>query len=697
MINKTNIYKTVAMLAVWLLLLLVNTANAQLQVTPSNAANLVQNVLIGQGIQVSNIQFSGNAQQMGSFNGQNSNIGLPAGVFISTGRIGDAVGPNNDASVGDDLNGGGDADLESQIPGATTFDAATLIFDFVPQSSQLSFNYVFASEEYPEFVGSQYNDAFAFLISGPGLPPGGQNIAFIPGTTTPVAINNVNQTANSSFYVNNSPGNTVQFDGFTTPLSAKVTVQACQTYTIKIVIADVGDGIYDSGVFLQESSFSSNVLDVRSEVSFGTNDSLLYEGCGFADIIFSQSTGSASADTVQVTVTGNATNGADYNTFPSFVIFPPNATSVTVPITTILDNVPEGTETITITISQDICGQIVTKSITLDLIDVAPLQVTVTPNDTSVICPNQPVPLTAIASGGVPPLSYSWSSGGTGQTEFVFAQQTTTYTVTVTDACNTQTQQEQAIVRLNNYIPLTLTATNDTSICPGQSITLSAQGFGGRGDIVYVWNTGDSTQTITVSPGQSTVYGITITDSCGTTVAENVRVFIYPTFADFDYGYVDQRVIRFANLSSPDVISWNWDFGDGNTSTEINPTHTYQDTGWYKVTLIVFNEIGCTDTATQMVYAWPDYAFYVPNAFTPNADGTNEFYQGFGEGFVTYQMEIFNRWGELIYNTTDYRSPWLGRTRNQNTAPQGVYVAQFKLTTPPGDEYIYRSKVVLIN
>lgn len=684
---------------------IVFTTGLKAQLTvggPGSPTSLVQNTLVGTGVTVNNVTFNGSGIAYGTFNGANSNIGLPSGVIITTGSRSIAPGPNNIASAGVDNGVPGDLTLTA-ISGFDTYDASVLEFDFIPQSGQISFNYVFASEEYPEFVGQIYNDVFAFFITGPN-PGGGNynnsNIALIPGTSTPVAINNVNQISYTNYYVDNSGGPTVQYDGFTKPLTAQANVVPCETYHIKICIADAGDGIYDSAVFLEALSFSSSTNDVIATVTYGNNNSLLYEGCGQANIKFTKSVATQVAETFDVTITGTATNGVDYSQFPTQVTFQPGDTVVIVPLVPIFDGVSEPNETVTITITQDICGTIVTKDVTLTITNVEPLLVDVTPALTTLICPNVPTQLTANVTGGISPYTYTWDNGLVGQTITVFPQQTTTYTVTVTDNCNSQTAQGQAVIDLPGYIPLDLITPPDTTICPGDSILLFVSSFGGRGDteITFSWdnNLGDGSSKW-VKPSALTIYTVTVTDSCGTTVTKEIVVDVLPTNAEFDYFYLENRKIKFLDQSSSDVLNWYWDFGDGNTSIEQNPLHTYADTGLYRVTLIVENKYGCTDTITKNVRAYPDYTLYVPNAFTPNGDDINENFSGLGQGFVNYEMYIFNRWGEPIFKSTDYANRWDGRDKSGQISPQGIYVYLIKVKTPPGDEFTLRGSVALIN
>ena len=168
---------------------------------------------------------------------------------------------------------------------------------------------MFGSDEYPEYSPSTFNDAFGFFLWGPGISgpyplagyPNGQNLAIIPGTTIPVTINNLGPGAGQypAFYTNNlggvAYGNALQYDGTTTLLSANATVQCGATYHIKLAISNVGDQAFDSGVFLQANSFSSEVVQVA--VATVSGDTAVYEGCSVADIIFSRSD---STDTLTV-------------------------------------------------------------------------------------------------------------------------------------------------------------------------------------------------------------------------------------------------------------------------------------------------------------------------------------------------------------------------------------------------------------
>ena len=166
-------------------------------------------------------------------------------------------------------------------------------FDFIPYSDTVRFKYVFGSDEYPEFAppnSSGFNDVFGFFISGPGIN-GIQNIAQLPNGGGVVSINNVNAITNAQYYNYNGDGGTppydsnpmyIQYDGFTDVLEAVSQVECGQTYHLVIAIADVGDGQWDSGIFLEANSLSSlTPVDISYELSnqVYSEPNWMAEGC----------------------------------------------------------------------------------------------------------------------------------------------------------------------------------------------------------------------------------------------------------------------------------------------------------------------------------------------------------------------------------------------------------------------------------
>ncbi len=229
-------------------------------------------------------------RQLGYFNKGNSDFPLSEGLILSTGKIRSAKGPNNLASKTDEIeNNAGDPDLENISGSYRSYDAAVLEFDFVPAGNTLEFKYIFASEEYREWSCSQFNDAFGFFLSGPGIS-GKVNLAKLANGTE-VTINNIHgpftdtdasyyawnemgsypcPASNEAFYIDNGSGKdytnnspATQFDGMTVVLTATHQVQAGETYHIKLAIADISDQKWDAGVFLEANSFTTTNVNIN--------------------------------------------------------------------------------------------------------------------------------------------------------------------------------------------------------------------------------------------------------------------------------------------------------------------------------------------------------------------------------------------------------------------------------------------------
>ena len=241
--------------------------------TISNLSQTLSTMLFGSCVSVSNLTYTGASGAIGYFVDTTNAIDstFTHGLLLTTGSVFNAVGPNNSTSAGTDNGLPGDSDLDALIPGYTTHDAAKIEFDFTSASDTLiASKIVFASEEYPEFVGTAYNDVFGFYISGPGIN-GVKNLAVIPNTSDPISINSVNPNQNSSYYVDNTGGTTYQYDGRTSVIQLKQAIVPGQTYHFKIAIADAGDGIYDSGVMIKAGSFNGNTA--LPQAHFTTVDS----------------------------------------------------------------------------------------------------------------------------------------------------------------------------------------------------------------------------------------------------------------------------------------------------------------------------------------------------------------------------------------------------------------------------------------
>lgn len=222
--------------------------------TSFTAEQMVTDFFSNSCVTPSNVTFNGTPAMIGYFEAAGTDLGVNAGIVISTGKVSDLI---NEVSYFSNTNNGlpGDADLQA-LAMYPTFDASILEFDItVSDEGDLEFQYVFGSEEYPEYVGTTLNDVFAFFIKEVSAS-NMVNIALVPGTSTPVAINNVNAGLNDAYFVDYEAqnGQHVALDGLTTVLPATFGSSNGQTYHVKIAVSDVGDQIFDSGVFISTLS-----------------------------------------------------------------------------------------------------------------------------------------------------------------------------------------------------------------------------------------------------------------------------------------------------------------------------------------------------------------------------------------------------------------------------------------------------------
>lgn len=778
-------------------------AMGQLQTIGSLTPNqLVQNVLVGQGVTVSNVTYTGSNNAIGRFNATNTNLGLDDGIILTTGTIASGpdgpAGPNNSPNAGID-NGTGGFGLLSNLINEQTFNATILEFDFIPQSDSVKFEYVFGSEEYPEWVGDQFNDVFAFFISGPGIT-GTQNMALIPGTTQPVAINNVNNgngntgpCNNCEYYVNNGNGNQapfnqsnqyIQYDGYTTPLTATSAVECGETYHLIISIADVGDGIFDSGIFLAANSLSSNeVLTVDYELSGDPlgDGQTMFQGCSFADVIITRSGDVSQPISVPVTISGTAVEGLDYSDIPSVINFNANQAVYTFTIDAL--NNPGLTGTVNLVLEftyDDPCGDQSTVEFELFIQPVEDVEFELTYDE--VLCSGDPVEISINPTGGAGNYSIDWSTGDTTTSIFVNPGETTTYYVSVSDTCLNQTVTDSATIIVPNYDDLTLGITEDFNaqcpfvpydlqvevlggagnytfewtnesgtvistsntvnvspgststyyvtvsdqcgeerteevtitilspplvvdispvqeICPDDSVLIEADADGGFGEYTFFWpHSGETTSSVWVKPEETTSYTVVVTDECETfTVEEETTVIVESPEADFAVvtdPLFNGLPITFQNLTNNGDF-YDWSFGDGNFSNDVHPNNTYPEPGEYEITLIAEDDKGCTDTITKIITIEEEYYVYVPNTMTPNGDRHNHYFTVSTVNVFNFQIEIFNRWGQLLFSSTDQNFQWDATFKGQKV-PDGVYVWKIAYMTRGGKEYDLEGTITVL-
>jgi subtilisin-like proprotein convertase family protein len=352
-------------------------AFSQLTVTQNASAQQLGNNIAGSNITVTNATATGDPAQFGTFDFTGSQLGIGTGIILSSGNVIEAEGPNSSNGTTGNFGGPGDPDL-SILSGNDTYDAAVLEFDFQVQGDEVEFNFVFLSEEYNEYVNTGFNDVFAFYISGPGIPTP-ENLAVLPGTTTPITINNINNGLNSQYFVDNENGNVnIEFDGFTTPLKAvKAGLTPCATYTLSLRIADASDHVLDAAVLFEENSLIQPNLSASS-YTFSSNNTAL-EGCYDASFTFLLDQVSTEDLIIPLLFGGTAVNGVDYALVDNYIVIPAGQTSGTVIIDAFLDGLTEGQEFVQFYYAPSLCAPF--DSVMLFIDDYVPVEYDITPTD----------------------------------------------------------------------------------------------------------------------------------------------------------------------------------------------------------------------------------------------------------------------------------------------------------------------------
>ncbi len=403
----------------------------QLQIVPQTQAQALAQKLIGGGVTISNVTMQASPLATGLFYHQGgTGIGLDSGIVLSTGRvltsggIAGLDGPQG-AQANSGLNSAGDPDLSSMVPTGITRDAVVLEFDFVPLGDSIKFRYVFSSDEYPIYNCTNFNDVFAFFISGPGIG-GAPNIALVPGTSIPVAINSVNNgtpgtqgaisNCNSmgpgspftQYYVPNTGNGFFTHNGHTRIFTAAARVTPCQTYHLKIAIADAQDFSFDSGVFLEAGSLQSDPVRIVSSLPLINGMPYLVEGCVPGDVKILRSRKSPVPQVINLSFAGTAVNGVDVALIPPSVTIPADDSVLIFPITPIIDNLPEAPEVLKIYLSNGcaLSGNYYLDSILIQVRDYDTL--TVSPRQVS-ICNGASVQLRA--TGNFPVFQWSPATG----------------------------------------------------------------------------------------------------------------------------------------------------------------------------------------------------------------------------------------------------------------------------------------------
>lgn len=715
-------------------------SRAQIQVTSTmTPQQLVDNVLVGSGVTALNVTVNGSTananvvQPSASYFNQNgTTFPITDGVLLTTGAGSVAVGPNNAAGSS---NSSGtltvtDVDMNA-IAAATVTNGIILEFDFVATGNYLEFNYIFGSEEYPEYAppnNSSFNDIFGFFLSGTGISGpyslGAINLATVPGTTTPVSINNVNPITNATYYTDNTGGlaygNAIQYDGTTTTMTAFSDLVCGETYHIKLGVANVGDQAWDSGVFLEGGSFTTNPVEFSFN-SYSNNDTIS-EGCSASgNLIFTRAGCNNANDTLVAYLSygGSATNGVDFTQLGDSVVMLPGVDTLVWQINPFEDGITEGVESIQLVIMSILLNNDTLYSYgTFYIIDVPDFDVIA--NDVSLFCLSDSTVVSAVPSGGYAPFDYSWTNSTSTDSSFSFnptSNGTTQFIVTVTDVCG-YVAIDTATVVMNQTLAIDTILTQNASACtPTGWASATVVGVTSNlGQPYYHWtgpgNPGsynvDGTAITNIPPGW---YYFTVEDDvCSAEDSVYIDMTNPPT-ADFSLvadGACSPVSVSFTN-ESQNTTTYIWNFGDGSpTVTTVDASHTFTSTSVMSLTAI--DPSGCADTAyaqidvvncgctdpTALNYdpnaaldngtcIYPVPTIVAPNIFTPNGDNSNDVFFLDGTNTESITLIITNRWGNMMYSGSGVNPAWDGKSQNGVAAEDGVYFYKYEAKGIAGD------------
>lgn len=674
----------------------------------------VTNVLLGEGVAVSNITYTGGISQLGLLEEGLGTFSVDAGLMLNTDNA-----LCFDACV-DCLGAGNDPDLlnvANSVPPligqsfnvSSVNDLCVVEFDFEAGGDSISFNYVFGSDEYLTYVNTQYNDIFAFFLSGPGLsgpyaapagfPDGAINIAEIPDTDGwPITISSVNNVTNPQFYVDNQGQTGICTNGYTTTFTAKAAVQCGETYHIKLAIADGSDTALESFVVLEAGSFSSGSIDlVADAVSVGGAESLDEFYQSMVDGI------------------GNTLSYEGQNDFPlgNWVDWKVDSTSTDDFEWEIADGLSIEVDALVMEGCNDVQFQIIRPEANALFTDTLYLTVEGTAEEGEDF---DPLFTQVIMEAGVTETN---AVLGTEIDDLEEGPEYVTVSFDYINACGEPIVISSTVVILD---PLPITATLDELLCHDEEsaeLDLTYSGLGGFGpfDFQWVWQ-GDTlvsvddatalpTETVSLlnefnGMGQVVNSTLSITDQCGYVKAFG-ETFRQSVAREVEMCTNDQITLATANL---DVMGVSDVLVDGTSVVGLTPSvggnpplAALPDLreGWYVGDLITGSLPGgaaswdgiltIVDTCgfeTSAPISLSDCA--IPNVFTPNGDPENDDFEIRGLlGQVGAVLMIYNRNGRKVFEAeielpTENSLTWSGQYASGEPAPEGVY--QWVLVLP---------------
>ena len=629
---------------------------------------LIDNILLGSGVTASNHQYFGDSAQIGWFDATNTSLGIDEGIILATGEY-KLLDPNyvpqflilpNVTTDPDLLN------VANSVPSliGQTFtvssinDVAKLEFDFVPKSDTIKFRYVFGSQEYFGWENTQYNDVFGFFLSGPGIsgpysspafhPNGSINLAIVPNSNPPlpITVSSVNSVGpmNPQYFIDNSTSlDTISdVNGYTTVFTATAVVQCGETYHIRLSIADGSDGSLNSYVWLEAGSFNSPSLNVQNNLGIDSNQIEI-------------------ACNTEITLTADAGIGSTYQWYDSTGNIVSNTSSITVGagmywVSAISAGCNVDSDTIFITSSSP-------------SFDLGPAL--------EISC-NENILVTANPVGGSGNYNYQWSNGATTQATLL---EQGSYNLIVTDYNGCSYIDSLLITNPSSGIA---TISGGCIKCFDDELCEVIFNFSGAkpwnlkylidNDTIYNSNILQSDFILpTIQNGGYSILEVIDSNNCAAIPTENVvqvSVFENPDvqLSDYFQSIYENELTSISTVS--DYVSYSWFDSQGNFISE-NKLLQISVSGVYYVEVIDSN--GCisqSDSVTISTKVRP--TIFIPNTFTPNNDEHNDFLQIFTDNVVSFDLEIYNRWGESVFNSKNENDLWDGTYEN-NVVPQGSY------------------------
>ena len=640
--------------------------------------------LAGEGVELTNGKFNNSPgivtdDQIGTFN-RNNNTQFPfaTGLVMTTGAVSVAAGPNSQTGASGTAGDYTDATLQQYATNTVT-NCAALDFDFLAYADTFAFNYVFGSEEYPDYVCADYNDIFIFLLTGPDPTTGlttTKNVAIIPGTISatnpqglPVSINNVNGGIGSfgdagpdcyggtyaAYYISNGTNSQgVQYNGTTVQLSAEGNILACETYHMHLAIGNVMDYSYDSGVFLEGKSFQSSV-----ETHLLMRD--VY--CLHENIVFDYI--SDEVDTI-------------------FVLTPKGDTLWNEPFTLYDADVSDSGLYYLYAHSALPCVDLWTyDSLNISVIN------TFKPDlgEDQWLCTGEVATITSNYDENSAGLH--WNTGDTSSSievitsgEYILnvevmnpATQTnckSSDTVLITFWDLPQPDFEADITSgctpvISRFTNLTNTA-SDTISCAWyffdenfNILDYSSE----ENPIIHFNSAGNFSVKLVITTAEGCKDSITKWNYIITAPQPELDFIATPEICMMNEtnGEINFTAVLSSNVIDNPDNNLVWKFGDGDeTLNETTTSHTYSTWGDYVVTLSLTTESGCGDSVSHLIVIEDDLNF--PNVITPNGDGINDVWAIENlntdinpedpDEYRHNEVRISDRWGKVVFHTKNY-------------------------------------------